>query len=227
MNARYTKSSFEKMFPSLVIFGPQKDLPDPDSLARLRLVLLSEPNLSSFVTAIKDLPEFWHTLLEAHPSLDHVPGSQMLTDLKEWIIHGYPPQASSPPNVLLTPLSIVGDIAHYLHYMRLCNMDGPRAHVALLESIKDNGPQGFCVGLLSAFALACSRDEPEMSVFGSVALRLAVCVGAFVDLGGAFADPPDNACCLDVCSDLEHAKSVPEVLRNYPEVSADITTDSF
>src|SRR5205814_10468875 len=84
-------------------------------------------------------------------------------------------------------------IVQYLDYTRH-NV----SHVCILESVKDGGIQGFCTGFLTAIALACSREEKDIDVFGAVALRLAMCIGAFIDIDGAFNTPPNETSCLAV-----------------------------
>ena len=91
----------------------------------------------------------------------------MLEDLKTWIDHGHLTQASyHPPNVLLTPLTVIADIVHFTHYVRLCEVERAESYATILSSIRSSGSLGFCIGTLSAFALACSKDELDLSVFG-------------------------------------------------------------
>ncbi|KAI3325977.1 ketoacyl-synt-domain-containing protein [Xylariaceae sp. AK1471] len=47
------------------------------------------------------------------------------------------------------------------------------------------GIQGFCVGFLSAVAVTSSANEIDLGPSAAVALRLAVCIGAYVDQDGA------------------------------------------
>lgn len=204
--------------PDVVIFGPQRSLPDPKELSRLRLVILSEPKL---VAAIKDLPDLWHALVQALPEFRQVPGPEVFLELKAWIDHGRPLTLLQPcPNVLLTPLSVVADTANYLHRLRLSNSDRGESHAAILGNVrKCGGFQGLCTGLLTGMAIACSRKDSDIGDFAAVALRLALCVGALVDLEGAFAIPPDEACCLGVRSTCREEPTLLKVLQEFPEVS--------
>lgn len=206
------------LLPKLVIFGPQRSLPDPGDCSRLRLVLLSEPTL---VAAIKDLPNLWHALLQAVPELRRVPGPKVFQELKAWIDHGRPLTLSQPcPNVLLTPLSVIADIANYLHYLRVFSSEKGKTHTAILESVEEYGSfQGLCTGVLAAIATACSKEESYIGEYSAVALRLAVCIGAFVDLEGAFAIPPNEACCLGVHSRVGEEQTMLRILQDFPEVS--------
>ena len=204
--------------PKIVIFGPQSSLPDPEKLSRLRLVTIGEPEL---VAAIRDLPNLWRALVQSLPELHQVPGLRLLQELKAWIDHGRPLSPSQAfPNVLLTPLDVIADIANYLYGLRASPADQDNSHAAILDSVRDYGGfQGLCTGILPAIAVACSKGQDELGVFGAVALRLAVCVGAVVDLEGAFRVPPDEACCLSVRSRSGEESIMLEILHGFPEVS--------
>jgi hypothetical protein len=208
--------------PTLLIFGPQAALPDQESLSRLRLVLLSEPRLSPFLVAIRGLPQLWRSLVKAFPRFEAVPGLQVLEDLESWIVdeHDFPQTIYPLPNVLLSPLTIIMQIAHYANYLRVMQAQDVRAtHQALLKDLKIGGAQGLCIGVLSAIALACSADEEDLGTWGAVSLRLAVCVGAVVDLEGAFASPSNEAFCFTVRYDTNQKDLVQNILEQFPEVS--------
>ena len=204
--------------PKLVIFGPQRNLPHPGGLSRLRLVTISEPKL---VAAIRDLPSLWHALVQSVPELHRVPGLRLFQELKAWIDHGRPlPPSQAFSNVLLTPLSVIADIANYLYCLRVFSADQENSHATILESVREyGGVQGLCTGLLPAIAVACSKEPDEIGELGAIALRLAVCVGAIVDLEGAFCVPPDEACCLSVRSRSGDESEMLKILQGFPEVS--------
>ncbi|KAI9844533.1 MAG: Type I Iterative PKS [Sclerophora amabilis] len=214
-------------FPSLVVFGPQTIWPSPEYLSQLRSILLYEPRLSTFLAAVKELPELWPTLTEVEPRLNDVPGAQSLEAIKRWIQQGdFSYTTESPPNVLSTPLTIIIQIVQYLQH--LGNVDPNVSHAHVLDSIKSGGAQGFCTGFLNAITLACSKDEEDVNVLGAVALRLAVCIGAFVDLDGLFASPPNEASCLAVRWTSEVGKSrVLDVLQGYPDAYISVLTDEM
>jgi len=95
----------------------------------------------------------------------------------------------------------------------------------VLAGLKDGGIQGFCTGFLAATALACSKDEEEINVLGAVALRLAVCIGACVDLDSRFAKPSKTRGCVATRWKTELGRNdVDQVLRSYPDVSAIVSS---
>lgn len=208
--------------PRIVIFGPQTALPDVESLSRLRLVLLSEPLLSSFLEAIQDLPEIWHLLVKTFPKFEAVPGLRVLESLKIWIQSGQDfPHAQIPlPNVLLASLTVIMQIANYAHYLRVVQVqDSQVTHQDLLKELEKGGVQGLCIGVLSAIAMASSETKEDLGAYGAVALRLAVCIGAVVDLDGAFASPPNEASCFTIRYGEKGKDLAQEILQQFPDVS--------
>lgn len=51
------------IIPSLLVFGPQSELPSQNVLADLRQELVNNPRLSGLHDAVKTLPKFWETLI--------------------------------------------------------------------------------------------------------------------------------------------------------------------
>lgn len=203
--------------PSLLVFGPQTIWPTAEHLAQLRAALLLEPRLRTFLTAIKELPALGQTLVHADPRL--IPILRPLEDVQMWIDQGeFPSMPDEAPNVLSTPLTVIIQIIQYFHYVD--GKAGSPTHGDLLESVRVGGIQGFCTGLLTAIAIACSKNEEDASIFGVVALRLALCIGAFVDLEGALVGPQNEACCLAVRWRSEMSiDKVLDVLKGYKDVS--------
>lgn len=203
---------------SLIAFGPQTSTPSTEYLSRLRVNLLNDPRLRTFLRAIKELPKTWQTLVESNSDLRNVPGLQSISDIHQWVDQGESAWTTKVlPNVLLTQLTVIIHIVEYFQY--LDNGKRNATHSQVLEGVLHGGIQGFCSGLLAAIALACSKDEGGVNVLGAVALRLAMCIGAFVDLEGAFASTPHEACCLAVRWRPEAGRDqVRAILRGYPDV---------
>lgn len=209
------------MVPSLLLCGPQTNLPSAKYLGRIRQSLLSQARLRDFLAAIDDLPRIWGLLLEHQPQLSSVPGLECIDAIRKWLSEGVP---LNPPrealNVFYTPLTVVFQIVEYMTYVER-NREGI-THSSILEAAKSAGIQGFCTGFLTAVALSLSEDEEDISRFGGIALRLALCIGAFVDLAGPFARPPLETSCLSVrLRDPEKKNLVEEIIAKYPDVSMD------
>jgi hypothetical protein len=73
-------------------------------------------------------------------------------------------------------------LLHITQYTRYLGQLGKDSHSDVLDSVNGGGGiQGFCVGLLSAPTVATSASELDIGASAAVALRLAVCIGAYVD----------------------------------------------
>ena len=214
-----TSPSFKRTaaLPSLIAFGSQTIWPTSEYLFQLRAAIILEPRLRTFLTAIKELPRLWQELVLHDPRLNAVPGQACMKDLVEWVNHGdFQSVTGVPPNVLTTPFTIIIHIIQYFHFLDSLQCD----HATVLESLKHGGAQGFCTGMLSAIAIACSENEDEVNDLAVVALKLALCIGAYVDLDGAYADETNETTSIAVRwrSGGGHDK-VMEILKRYPEVN--------
>ncbi|KAF4591863.1 Polyketide synthase [Ophiocordyceps camponoti-floridani] len=175
--------------PSLLVCGPLITNPDEAHLSRLRSLLLHDPVLADLREAVAELPHLWALLLTREPSLQRVGAGPLLEILAEWLTAGTPAalpfSVSRSGNALLAVLTVLDHILEYIVYL-----NRQEGHDRILESVAGGGIQGLCVGLLSAVALACSTDKHDVSRYGAVAVRLALCVGAFVDLDESCASEP-------------------------------------
>ena len=124
------------------------------------------------------------------------------------------------PTVLL-------QIALYVRYLH--QLQGGEEQSRVLEGLKNGGIQGFCIGILTAIAIACAESEEDIATLGAIGLRLAVCVGAYVDYDGCFARPPNKTACLAVrCRDGDLGKEgIAIVIQSYPHVSNSSLTVEF
>ena len=200
----------------LIVFGPQTSCPPKDFLAEIRKYLLSEPRLGTFLEALKNLPSLWDRLVRHDQSLKAVPGRETLERLGDWIQHGgLPDETNAESNLFGMPLTIIIHIVQYFHYL-----DGNISHTKLMEDVSTAGVQGFCLGLLSAVAVGCARQEAEVNALAAVALRLAVCIGAYIDLQRAYtADSFDTVSLAVRWKSTTSHNLLLEVLQTYPEVS--------
>ena len=206
--------------PSLLVFGSQTSLPSVEILATLRQVLVEYPRLAGLRKAVKELPEIWQKLTGLDPDLKSLPAVKHLSDIQRWIedgIFSYP--LDNLPNFYVLPVTVLLQIALYVRYLH--QLGGGEEQSRVLEGLKDRGIQGFCVGFLTATAIACSENEEDIATLGAVGLRLAVCVGAYVDLDGCFAQPPNRTACIAVrCRNGDVGKeAIATVIQSYPHVS--------
>ncbi|KAI8958242.1 hypothetical protein F5Y11DRAFT_362834 [Daldinia sp. FL1419] len=153
---------------TLLLFGPQIPRLVPSRLTDLRKTILEDPSLEFLVQTVKELPSLWETTIQpASPKFNHLPNvKQRLQQLGIFFQNRNeePPRLSVPHNLVLAPLTVISQIVEYVR-------SGHRGTA-----------QGFCVGFLAAAAVASAQNRVELEKWTAVAIRLAVCVGAVVDL---------------------------------------------
>ena len=201
--------------PSLVVFGPQITWPVGHSLAQLRYVLISEPHLSPIVSAIHELPTLWKQLVAFTPSLGQTDCPHSIQLLNAWIQGNASISfEDSPSNSLSAFLTIISHITQYYDFLK---RGENLSHKVLREAVGARGFQGFCVGLLSAIVLHCAQSEDKIGTLGAVALRLAFCVGVFVDADQACNE---TATLLVRCAENLEFSAIKEIIDRQPEVSS-------
>ncbi|GFF55249.1 conidial yellow pigment biosynthesis polyketide synthase [Aspergillus udagawae] len=169
-----------------LLFGPQCT-EIGDQITRIRDAIEKYPSGLQFLREILDeLPSLWPVISEAWPALDQVPGESGLAALAQLVNNELPASPLSERlNIILTPLTVMAHIAEFWNLQHVAAHPAfpPQSSVtspAAVPTIIDT--QGFCVGILAAIVVACSRDAREFQAVASNAIRLAVCIGALVDL---------------------------------------------
>ena len=195
----------------MLLFGPQMTRLTGSHLTDLRTTILGNPELDFLVRIIRDLPSQWATTVQtACPSLGArgfgASQTQQLQQLTNFFDTGEVPPSEPPNNVVLAPLTVVAQVAEYLRLGR-------------------RGPvQGFCIGFLTATAVASSRSRDELVQLVGVAVRLASCVGAIIDLDeheqlrrpGSLGLNSAHSVRWTSSAEKQHLE---EILASYPEVS--------
>uniref|UniRef100_A0AAU8H3X2 SpoA n=1 Tax=Sporormiella sp. TaxID=2012087 RepID=A0AAU8H3X2_9PLEO len=168
----------------VLIFGPQ-DLSFDKNFARtLRTTLLESPSLQWIVEAVLELPQHWKLLENAILGLQESAGEMHLGALVDWIRLGDLPDELYPlPNVLLTPLVVILQLTQYSTLINQLYPDiNPDEQLPYLHRRRTE-TAGLCTGLLSAAAVASSESLRDLASHGAVAIRLAMALGAVVDVG--------------------------------------------
>lgn len=206
--------------PSLVAFGALAPWPAPDRLDQIRRAARHHNSLKYIVKAVQELPLLWETLLKNDASLHSIAGEAAAEQLSKWISSPWTaPIADNKGNVTRMPLTIIAHIVQYINYL-----NQPNKHISH-QSIKNNvatsgGIQGFCIGLLSALAVASGTTEDDVGAFAATSIQLAFCVGAYVDLDqhGNNADSKVSTLAVrwKAPTTLE---DIERLLSNYPDVS--------
>ena len=173
----------------IMVFGPQDLSFDKQFAKTLRTTLLESHSLQWVVNALLELPQHWRSLEDAIADLQDSNAEKHLHALVDWIRLGDLPDDLYPlPNVLLTPLVVILQLTQYSNLVRQLYPDiTPDEQLPYLGT-RCTETVGLCTGLLSAAAVASSENLRELASHGTVAIRLAMALGAVVDAGDHHTD---------------------------------------
>ncbi|TGJ87742.1 hypothetical protein E0Z10_g1069 [Xylaria hypoxylon] len=217
-----------KTLPSLLVFGPQNGFPSEEALEDLRQELIGNPQLSALADAVTKLPQLWNTLIDFDEDLLQLPGDDYLRQLSQWVKEGgsFPHREGSSPNLYALAVTVLLQISQYARYLRQFGTD---SHFQLLESVRTAGVQGFCVGFISAIVVASSKSQADIGYTAAVGLRLAVCIGAYVDLDAIRTHDHGGASCVAIrWRDREAIgkADVDTMLQSYPDAYISSVNDN-
>ncbi|PVH94018.1 putative polyketide synthase [Periconia macrospinosa] len=181
---------------TVLLFGPQA-LSFNSQFDKLRQSLSGAAGQHWIFDTVAQLPQFWDLLVEKIPELKNaIDGRKHLNNLDSWLRRAGVENAQLEeqeylPNLILTPLVVLTQLSQYWRYLELNHQlhgDGAESDLQadLLARQGDEGTAqvqtlGFCIGLLSAFAVASAKNHDEFKQYGAVAVRLAMLTGALVD----------------------------------------------
>lgn len=167
---------------SFAVFAPQSKAPTEQYLARLRHFLIQNVHLQQFLQHVLKLTDTWNTVASQRPDIAALAaGPRHTQNLAEWIASGKSqPIANTMSGILSLPLLTIIQIGQYFQYLQARRL----RHADMLHHLRANGGfQGYCGGLLPAIAVACSRDESEVAQNAAKAMRIALAIGAYSELG--------------------------------------------
>ncbi|CAD6593414.1 MAG: hypothetical protein ASARMPRED_007502 [Alectoria sarmentosa] len=148
--------------PSLIAFGALAPWPASDRLDQLRNALQQQNSSRPIVKAIQELPSLWKALSNQDPSLHSIAGEAAADQFAQWINGtGTAQIVDDKGNVARMPLTTIAHIAQYISYLRQCGK--PIDHESIIK-------------------MASGKTEDDVGNFAAFSVRLAFCVGAYVDL---------------------------------------------
>lgn len=199
--------------PTAAFFNPQSKAAEIKYLDSLHDYLHGNENLSGFVTAIRTLPQTWQSLVRHRPDLSvSQRGWSAAESLAKWTDTSDSGSIASGTSGSLTlPLLTIIQICQYFQYLDSKSL----RHSELLQLVRKGGIHGYCGGLLPAVAVAVSTDEAELVHNASKALRLALVIGTYGDIGDV--DPHSGP--TNMVVRLKYAGQGEELIRDYPGVS--------
>ncbi|KAJ0414739.1 hypothetical protein BJY00DRAFT_318491 [Aspergillus carlsbadensis] len=160
------------------------------------------------------------------------------------------------PNTLLAPLTVIIHIAQYMHYLHGLSSDPGLLrdaghtddHTYIREALAGAPPhaespdtetgigtpsrfQGLCIGMLSATAMESSSTIAELVQNAAAAIRLATCIGGYVDserAGSCYnANSSSEVVCFIARWGMESGRETVEtILRRYPEAYISVELDN-
>ncbi len=210
-----TMSPYPYDLPSVAVFSSQSKAAEDGYLRNIRAFLCQSQDLFPLKQSLKNLPSIWSFLSTRDPdlaALSHAPPS--LQALSDWISTGNSTKISTSSfGIIALPLLTIIQLIQYYQFLRA----GKITHVDFIAATRNGaGIQGYCSGLLPSAVVACSANEVELVSNACKAVRLAVGLGAYGDLGarGVPAGPTMMAIRSKYDGQAE------EVVESFPEVSA-------
>ncbi|KAL9046401.1 MAG: hypothetical protein Q9214_000753 [Letrouitia sp. 1 TL-2023] len=167
---------------SAAIFCPQSKAPGEGYLEELHAFLHQNHYLRGFVQDILSLRDTWAILASTREDIAGLSqGPRYIQNLADWICTGQSSKiANCMSGILSLPLLVIIQVSQYFQYLELYGL----SHSQLAEKFRAGGGiQGYCGGLCPALAIACSRDEAEIVERAAVAMRIALAIGAYGELG--------------------------------------------
>ena len=201
-------------FLSAAFFCPQSKAPQEDYLAGLWSFLNKNTYGKALLQEISELDKAWSGLAEAKPEVNALPkGKYYVQILRNWAEGGSPtPVADARSGIVALPLLLILQTGQYLRYLEFHDM----CHADFLGQVKGaGGIQGYCAGLPSALALACSRDEVELVENAAVTMRILLGVGAYAEVADGTAMLGPTTLALR----LKHEEEGDELAKLFPGVS--------
>ncbi|KAG8157504.1 hypothetical protein KVR01_012546 [Diaporthe batatas] len=188
---------------ALLVFGSQLESLSTESLDGIRNTLLDKPSRQWVFDTVSGLTDVWKALANAQPeitaAIGELRGQQLLEDLGSWLRLGSLHDGESAllrdlgalPSMILSPLVILTHGAQYRRYLselaKQVGKDESSADIhAELVNNQETATLGFCMGSVSAFAVATAANQEDLDKYGSVAVRLAVVGGALIDAQDAW-----------------------------------------
>ncbi|KAI1810887.1 putative polyketide synthase [Poronia punctata] len=171
---------------TILVFGPKPSSLNWCYLSQTREKILQDPKCQWMLDVVENLSIYWDLLKDEVIPSDLPRGGEWLQSLNRWVRTGSieDEDARELPNITLAPLVVLGHLVEYVQY---ATQHG--AAELDTEDIKldDTETAGFCIGMLSAVAIASSSTWAQFRRNGAVAIRLAMLIGAIVDLDEAVA----------------------------------------
>ena len=204
---------------TVLLFGPQALSFQEDSFHQLKSIILDDAENRWILNAVAELPTYFQTFSDKFPKLQTIPGVQLLEELNDLFnTDKIPPASYYLPNILLSPLVVLTHLTQYSKYLKLAHPesgDGQNLHAPHSQKTET---VGFCTGLLSALAVSSAGNQAQFQQYGAVAVRLAVLIGAMVDVQDVLGKHGESKSFATVWNPRESKTEMTNILQQFPEV---------
>lgn len=204
--------------PTVFLFGPLSRSLSQSNLTSLRTTILSSQQHAWVKDVITSLSTQYQILISEHPSLHDSVSENQIDNLKLWLeTADQVLDIEKLPNTLLAPLVVIAQLVQYSVYIT--------GQSAVQEQPVLEETSGFCIGLLSAFAVALSHQSTgtEFEKNAGAAVRLAMLAGAVVDKQHP-QDTRSSSKTLSVAwkraGPTDKSEDLDHILAKFPEVSS-------
>ncbi|RDW87100.1 putative Polyketide synthase (JCVI) [Aspergillus mulundensis] len=163
----------EKERNVVLLFGCQWLTFTASDFRQLRATVLDDPEHHWMLDVLGELPGYYRAAAEDAylPSLRTIDGENDLRELERWFRCNDLSTARFP--LCYTQLAPLLMMTHFVQYAQWRKVDDERS--AVVEIV------GFCIGLLSSVVVSATRTG-DLKKYGSVAMRLAMFLGALGDV---------------------------------------------
>lgn len=203
----------------IFVFGPQALSFNALSFKSLHAKLDRDDLLDWALDVLSTLPKTLTSLATEIPKLRVIDERRALEALVKAMRTGELSADIFPlPNVLLSPLVVIAQLAEYMAYIKAVeptlNTTAP-----ISTSITTNAETlGLCTGILSAVAVASSATIADLKRHGAASVRLAVLSGALVDAEDASRDTEKKSVSFSASWAAASLEDLEAILQKYPEV---------
>lgn len=202
--------------PSVAVFCPQSKAPQEEFLNKVRSYMLSNIHLQRLAADSKKLIETWELVAGRRDDIaDLHQGPRYMQAISDWLTYGHSgPVSNIMSGILSLPLLVIIQIVQHFQFLELSGMTHSEFLSGLVDG-KGGGAQGYCAGLLPAFAIACATDEKCLITAASKAMRIALAIGAYGELGDdKVLDGPTT-----IVLRLKYAGQGDDIVKGFPGVS--------
>lgn len=196
----------------VILFGPQVTHWTRESLSNLQSVLLQGGSVDFLTRTLAELPSLWSLLEKDYGSQCDFLGAEKLKALSEFARGAGDLSPQSLTNTQIAPLTVVSQIVDFI---QASDSQGKKRSLPSFQAA-----QGFCIGFLSAAALATAKEWAEFETNICNAVRLAACIGIIVDVQEMSLDAQYRAAAISVRWKTAADRAYLETcLDLFPEVS--------